>query len=323
MANSRRLKRVSWLAVAVCVLGPTARGQAPDVPQRIVSLVPSVTETLFAIGAGPQVVAVSSYDREPPEVSRLPRVGALIDPDVERILSLRPDLVVIYASQADLREQMRRAGIRTWPYMHAGLADVTRTIRELGGVAGHPTEAEALATSVERRLAEVRAAAAGRPRPKVLLVFGREPLALRNIYASGGVGFLHDLVETAGGTNVFGDVQRESVQATTELILARAPDVIVELRAEGLGDASRREGERDVWSRLAAVPAVRSGRILLSRGQRVRRPGPAHRAGCRKTGRRRSPLTHHAANSMSTRGASPFSPASVNSRRTASRPRSP
>jgi iron complex transport system substrate-binding protein len=264
---------VSWLAVAVCVLGATARGQTADVPQRIVSLVPSVTETLFAIGAGPQVVAVSSYDREPPEVSRLPRVGALIDPDVERILSLRPDLVVIYASQADLREQMRRAGIRTWPYAHAGLADVTRTVRELGVVAGHPTEADALATSVERRLAEVRAAA-GRPRPKVLLVFGREPLALRNIYASGGVGFLHDLVETAGGTNVFGDVQRESVQATTELILARAPDVIVELRAEGLGDASRQEGERDVWSRLAAVPAVRSGRIYFLEGSEFVVPGP-------------------------------------------------
>ena len=89
------------------LFGPLLIGGAAEAPRRIVSLVPSVTETLFAIGAGPQVVGVSSYDREPPEVSRLPRVGALIDPDVERILSLRPDLVVVYASQADLREQMR------------------------------------------------------------------------------------------------------------------------------------------------------------------------------------------------------------------------
>jgi iron complex transport system substrate-binding protein len=262
------------IAVALCLLVTTTRAQTGDVPHRIVSLVPSVTETLFAIGAGPQVVAVSSYDREPPEVSRLPRVGALIDPDVERILSLRPDLVVAYGSQADLREQMRRAGIRTWAYVHAGLADVTRTIRELGSVAGRAGEAEALATSIERQLAAVRAAAAGRPRPKVLLVFGREPLALRNIYASGGTGFLHDLVETAGGTNVFADVQRESVQATTELILARAPDVIIELRAEGLGDPSRRTAERDTWSTLASVPAVRRKRIYFLEGSEFVVPGP-------------------------------------------------
>jgi iron complex transport system substrate-binding protein len=247
-----------------------------------VSLVPSVTETLFAIGAGPQVVAVSSYDREPPEVSRLPRVGALIDPDVERILSLRPDLVVAYGSQTDLREQMRRAGIRTWAYVHAGLADVTRTIRELGAVAGRASEGEALAASIERQLAAVRASAAGRPRPKVLLVFGREPLALRTIYASGGTGFLHDLVETAGGTNVFADVPRESVQATTELILARAPDVIIELRAEGLGDPSRRTAERDTWSTLASVPAVRRGRIYFLEGSEFVVPGPRIAEAARK-----------------------------------------
>jgi ABC-type Fe3+-hydroxamate transport system substrate-binding protein len=262
------------VAISLCLLVAATRAQTGDLPHRIVSLVPSVTETLFAIGAGPQVVAVSSYDREPPEVSRLPRVGALIDPDVERILSLRPDLVVAYGSQTDLREQMRRAGIRTWAFVHAGLADVTRTIRELGSVTGRADQAETLATSIERQLASVRASAAGRPRPRVLLVFGREPLALRNIYASGGTGFLHDLVETAGGTNVFADVPRESVQATTELILARAPDVIIELRAEGLGDESRQMAERGAWSTLASVPAVRRGRIYFLEGSEFVVPGP-------------------------------------------------
>ena len=270
------------IAVALLLLVAATRAQTGDVPHRIVSLVPSATETLFAIGAGPQVVAVSSYDREPPEVSRLPRVGALIDPDVERILSLRPDLVVAYGSQTDLREQMRRAGIRTWAYVHAGLADVTRTIRELGTVADRADQAETLATSIDRQLAAVRASAAGRPRPQVLLVFGREPLALRNIYASGGTGFLHDLVETAGGTNVFADVPRESVQATTELILARAPDVIIELRAEGLGDEARRTAERGAWSTLASVPAVRRGRIYFLEGSEFVVPGPRIAEAARK-----------------------------------------
>ena len=92
------------------------RAQAP--PQRIVSLVPAVTEMLFAIGAGPRVVGVSSFDKYPPEVSTRARVGALVDPDLERILSLRPDLVVVYATQDEFRAQLERARIPAFVYQH-------------------------------------------------------------------------------------------------------------------------------------------------------------------------------------------------------------
>jgi iron complex transport system substrate-binding protein len=270
--RSRLYRRV--LLAGALWLAALTPGRAADPPQRIVSLVPSVTETLFAIGAGPQVVGVSSYDREPPAVFRLPRVGALIDPDVERILSLRPDLVIVYASQADLREQMRRAGIRTWPFSHAGLADVARITTAIGGLTGHAREGDALAASITRQIGDVRAKAAGGARPRVVVVLGRAPPALRNIYASGGVGFLHDLIEVAGGTNVFADVRRESVQATTELILARAPDVIIELRPEGFSDRAREEAERAVWATLASVPAVRNARVQFLSGSEFVLPGP-------------------------------------------------
>src|SRR4051794_22989768 len=85
-------------------------------PRRIISLIPAVTEMLFAIGAGPQVIAVSSFDEYPPEVKNLQRVGALLDPDVERILSLRPDLVVLFGSQEDLSKQLARANVATFSY---------------------------------------------------------------------------------------------------------------------------------------------------------------------------------------------------------------
>ena len=100
--------------------------------RRIISLVPALTEMLFAIGAGPQVVAVSSYDEFPPQVKSLPRVGALLDPDTERILSLKPDLVVTYGSQVDLQTQLKRASIATFDYRHGGLDHIFTTIRELG-----------------------------------------------------------------------------------------------------------------------------------------------------------------------------------------------
>ncbi len=243
-------------------------------PRRIISLVPAVTEMLFAIGAGPQVVAVSSYDQDPPEVKALPRVGALLDPDVERILSLRPDLVITYGSQADLQAQVARAGIPFFDYRHAGLAAITETMRALGTRMGHVREAEAAARAIESRLAAIRAASAGRARPRTLLVFGRERGALRNIYASGGRGFLHDMLEAAGGANVFADVDRESVQATTELILARAPEVILEVRSADILTADEAAREAASWAPLASVPAVKRQRVVVLTGRGLTVPGP-------------------------------------------------
>jgi len=250
---------------------PTA--QTPARPQRIISLIPAVTEILFAIGAGPQVVAVSSFDEYPPEVKNLQRVGALLDPDLERILSLRPDLVVVYGSQLDLMKQLDRAGIPAYNYRHAALPDVSRTIREVGDRIGHAAEAEALIKKIDAQMTSIRQRVSGRSRPRTMLVVGREIGALRGIYASGGYGFLHDMLEAAGGDDVFADVKRESVQATTELILARKPEVILEIRA-GAGEAGPIASEIAVWRALASVPAVRNGRVQFIVDQRTVVPGP-------------------------------------------------
>ena len=252
---------------------PPAARDAAAPPTRIVSLVPAVTDILFAIGAGPAVVGASSFDVLPPGAAGIARVGGLLDPDTERILALRPDVTIVYATQLDLVDRLRRAGLTVRPYRHGGLADAVAEIRSLGALVGRGREAEALAADIERRLEAVRRAVASRPRPRVLVVFGRERGTLRTVYASGGRGFIHDLVETAGGRNVFGDVPRENVQATAELVLAAAPEVIVELRADPL-PPDEAERERAVWSALAAVPAVRNGRVHLLAGRELVVPGP-------------------------------------------------
>lgn len=258
--------------VAFYLLAPATSAQ--QTPRRIISLVPSATEVLFAIGAGPRVVAVSSFDHFPPDVEGLARVGALVDPDVERILSLRPDLVVAYASQTDLRAQLDRAGIPLYVYKHGSLADITAGMRSLGARLGLTAEAEAAASSLERDLERVRASVAGLPRPRTALVIGREPQSLRAVNVSGGVGFLHDLLELAGGDNVFGDVTRESVVASTETLLARRPEAIIELhyleRATPGGEAQ----ERQAWNQLPGLPAVKSGRVHLLYGGELVVPGP-------------------------------------------------
>jgi iron complex transport system substrate-binding protein len=250
----------------------TASAQPPA--RRIISLVPALTEMVFAIAAGDRVVAVSSYDEYPPQVTSLPRVGALLDPDVERIIALRPDLVLLYGSQTDLMTQLTRASIPYFEYRHGGLANVTSTIRGLGARTGRRTEAEALAADIEGRFAALRQRTAGLTKVRTLLVFGRERGSLRNIYASGGRGFLHEMLEAAGGMNVFAEVAAESIQASSELILARAPEAIIEIRSTDIPSARDRDAEMNAWRTLASLPAVRSNRLYLITGKDLGVPGP-------------------------------------------------
>ncbi len=278
--SSVRRRDVVTLVLALLVAGCGAGRDATPEPipstHRIISLVPAATEMLFAIGAGSDVVGVSTFDRFPAEVASLPKVGALVDPDFERILALRPTLVVVYDSQDDLIGRLERASIGMYRYHHAvenGLADIPRTLRRLGDRVGHADTAEAVAAGIERDLEDVRRRVGSRPRPSTALVFGREPGALRGIYVSGGVGFLHDLLETAGGRDVFDDVQRESLQASVEIMLARAPEVIVELRTWRMAP-DMVDAERAVWNRLAALPAVRNGRVHIFTDPTLTIPGP-------------------------------------------------
>jgi iron complex transport system substrate-binding protein len=158
-------------------------------------------------------------------------------------------------------------------YTHAELPDVFTTMRAIGARVGREKAAADLAQGIEARVSAVRARVAGRERPRTLIVFDRETLALRGIYASGGYGFIHDMVSAAGGENVFADVKKQAVQATTELILARRPDVILELRGDPL-PPDLRQREIGIWRALSSAPAVRNGRIYFIDQQLTVIPGP-------------------------------------------------
>lgn len=254
-------------------VGRRFSGADPE-PRRIISLVPATTEMLFAMGAGDRLAGVSNYDRFPADVARLPRVGGLLDPDVERVLSLKPDLVIVYDTQTDLKRQLERARVPIFPYVHRGLADITETMRALGVRVGAKAGAEAAATRIEQQLGAISRRVAARPRPPTLLVFGREQGTLRHVTASGGYGFLHDVLEVAGGADVLNDLRKQSVDMSAEMILLRAPEVIIELH---YGDSVKPEifdAERLVWNALASVPAVKNNRVYLLDGLEFVVPGP-------------------------------------------------
>jgi iron complex transport system substrate-binding protein len=277
------MRTVSIAIVAAVILAATsptrtarltAIAQRPSRPERIVSLIPAVTEMIYAMGDGARVAAVSNYDHFPADVARLPRVGGLLDPSVERILAIKPDLVIVYATQKELIERLDRAGIPYFSYQHKALPDIMTTIRAVGVRIGAPAEAEAVASGMERSLGEIRAKAAGLPRPATLLVFERDPASLRNVFASGGYGFLHDMLDIAGGRNVFADVKKQAVQASTEMLIASKPDVIIELLyGDSLKNADIAK-ELRAWDTLASVPAVKSHRVFALTGDEFVVPGP-------------------------------------------------
>lgn len=274
MIRGLRAKGLGLVVVIALCLQPSAllRPSAlVNEAHRVISIIPATTEMLFAMGAGDRVIAIGNYDRYPPESQKLPRVGGLIDANVEQILQMRPDLVIVYGTQTELKRRLERANIAYYSYVHKGLADITQTIRTLGMRVGVDAAGNALASRLEQELDDVRRRVAAQPRPKTLLVFGREPGSLRNIDASGGDGFLHDMLETAGGADVLADIHRQSVMMTTEMILARAPDVIIELRY--LKDAVN-NADMSAWNRLSAVPAVKNHRVILLTGEEFVVPGP-------------------------------------------------
>lgn len=267
-------RRCVFPLCVLCVVGGSEHIRAQASPRRIVSLIPATTEMLFAMGVSDRIVGVGTFDRFPPEVSRFPRVGGLLDPNVERILSLKPDLMIVYETQTDLISQLTRAGVPMFRYRHQGLPDIVQTMRALGTRIGAVKEAAAAAGSIEARLADIRRRVEGRSRARTLLVFGREPGSLRRIEASGGYGFLHDLLELAGGVDVLADFQRQAVEMSTEMVIARAPEVIIELQ---YGDSPRRQqidAETRVWDALPSVPAVRRKQVHLLVGDEFVVPGP-------------------------------------------------
>jgi iron complex transport system substrate-binding protein len=180
--------------------------------------------------------------------------------------------VVVYGAKSELAGRLARAGIATLPYETGNLATVTATIKALGSRLGRTAQADAEIARIERGLEAVRTRVAGMPRVTTLLIFSREPGGLRGVYASGGVGFLHDLITIAGGTDVFSDVKRESVQISAEQILARAPEAIIELY--GTMMPQQLAAERGIWSQLPSVPAVKNNRIIQLSNEWITIPGP-------------------------------------------------
>lgn len=243
---------------------PSVAPQAP--PGRIVSLAPSITETLFALGIGDRVVAVSDFCDYPPEVKRLPRVGSFNAPSVEAVLAQRPDLVLATPSPGNHESvlTMQRLGVRVEVVDPARLADLPVVTKRIAEVAGVPDAGDRLVAAMTRDMDAVRARVAGAAKPRALMLVGQDPLV-----AVGPESFLGELLVEAGAVNV-APAGESWPRLNVEVVIAANPDVIIDL---SMGTEAG-TAIADYWTRYPSIAAVRAGRVYPFRSLEALRPGP-------------------------------------------------
>ena len=259
MAGSRGLTRRDASGALVPV---------PARPSRIVSLIPSVTELLFALGLDDRIAGVTVFCTEPRDrVARTPKVGREKDPDLARIRALAPDLVVanMEENRRDVVEALRAEGIPVWVTFPRTVAEGIELVRVLGALTDSEAAATSLADSLEAAHARIRAGAEARPRVRVFCPIWRRPYMTIN-----GDTYVHDMLRTCGGDNVFAASPVRYPTVTLEDLRDAAPDVVLlpdepyRFRTAHLAD----------FSELSDVPAVRTGRIHLVDGKLLSWYGP-------------------------------------------------
>jgi iron complex transport system substrate-binding protein len=259
------MRAVVTLGLLLVGCGATSPVAAPAVPARVVSLAPSITEILFALGAGGRLVGVCGSCDRPAAVAGLARVGTYLAPSVEATLALRPDLVIAVPSPGN-REAVRaieRAGVRVLVVRDRTLGDLWASVHDIAGAVGVPAAGERLVGDLRARLDAIHARVATLPPRRVLVLVGHSPLVV-----VGGGSLQDELVRVAGGVNVAADAGSVWPTVTLELVVARAPEVIVDA-AMGTEGSSR-----ELFAALTTVPAVRDGRILRLDTGAFLRAGP-------------------------------------------------
>jgi iron complex transport system substrate-binding protein len=245
-------------------------------PRRIVSTLPSVTETLFALGVGDRVVGVSTYCRYPPAVLALPKIGTYIKPDVEKIALLRPDLVIIQKTAAGLADRLSALGIRYVQVKVGSLDEVYSMILDIGAAAGVPDKAASLNEHIRSRMESFRHENIGRRKVRVLMVVGRTPGLLTNLIAVSNSTYLGSLLQIAGGTNVLGDTAIAYPPISLETVVRLNPDIILDMSMMGqTGEPGPREEQlRQTWLPHKELAAVRNQMVFGLTSEILVTPGP-------------------------------------------------
>lgn len=226
------------------------RVNVPAHPERLISLAPSITETLYALGLGDRLVGDTDYCDYPPEAKLKPHVGAVLNPSLEKIVALKPDLVlgIVEANRRETVDQLDRLGIPLYGLTAHSLDDTLRLISDLGRVLDDTAPAQALVASLQRRMDAAEQRVAGQPRPKVLFVTWYRPLI-----TAGPHTFVSDVIQRAGGVSISNDLHGEWPRLSLEEVLKRDPDVILFPSDAALSPGLKEIAALPGWKDLRAV----------------------------------------------------------------------
>ena len=250
---------------------------ASAAPSRIVSTTPSITEILFALGLGDRVVGVTNYCRYPAEAQKLPRIGTYIQPNLEAIAALKPDLVLIQKNPVRLAEQLHRVGLNVVEIEYDSVPGTFAAIERMAEATGAAERGRKLSASLRADLDHIRERSAKLPRRSMIFVVGRTPGTIEGIVAVGRASYLNDLIQIAGGVNAFAEATGAYPKITLEQLVARNPEVIVDMGDMTDTVGVTEEHKRSVvalWNRMPVLRAVRTKRVFAVAEDYYVVPGP-------------------------------------------------
>lgn len=267
---------VSWLAVGFAAFGSREGGDSsePALPvrvDRIVSMAPSLTEILFALGLDEEIVGVTLFSDYPPAAAEKAKVGSFWQPNIEAVIAARPNLIMTlgFGQQKNLAERLKRVGYNCLAVNIETVNDLFTVIGEIGAAAGRQRQADELSSGLKEKLNALSSLVDALPKVRVLWIVQREPLRV-----AGRDTFVNEMIELAGGENAIGRTVHKYPPIGAEQVIACGADVIIE-PSMGRDDLdAQRAGALRHWGKFRNLPAVTNGRIYVIRGDTVSRLGP-------------------------------------------------
>ena len=243
-------------------------------PQRIISTSPSITEILFELGLQDRIVAVTDFCIYPEEACHLPSIGGVLNPDIETIVSLTPDLIILQSDSAKMEKNIKSLGIPTFSIKVRTISDIFESINLLGKELNCQEAAKKLLFLLKDKINTFKQRLAGRLPKKVLLLLGDSSNPARDLYAVGPGTFLNELLVLSGGKNILKNSKAQYPKLSKEFIIEQSPEIIIE--AGPKSDLPQKEIDYRVgqWNRFPTIRAVRDKRIYFIGADYILIPGP-------------------------------------------------